>query len=444
VLSKPDVSQREGDHFFPFVLPGGRAVLFTITAPGQVENAQVALLDVKTGNHKTLIRGGSNAEYVETGHLVYAAAGSLRAVRFDLARLEVQSDPFPVVERVTVSNTGAANYAIARHGTLVFVPGGAGIQTPPRSLVWVNRQGREEPIKAPPRAYTVPRLSPDGTRVALEIRDLENDIWIWDLARQTLTRLTFDPALDQAPVWTPDGRRVIFASPRGGPPNLFAHAADGTGADERLTTSTVAQLPNSAAPDGTGVAGFEVGSAGPDVAFFTLPAPAKTLPAPTTPASSAPNQTRVLVKTTFVEINAEISPDGRFIAYQSTESGQNQIYVRPFPNVDAGRWQPSTGGGSRPAWNRNGRELFYLDGSGALTSVPVQLSGPSFSVGNPARVIETHYAAPGGARPYDVAPDGQRFLMIKDLSTADDKVTSPSLVVVERWFEELKARLPAR
>ena len=174
VLTTPDAAQHEGDHAFPSVLPGGRGVLFTITAAGQADNAQVAVLDLKTGQRKTLVRGGSQAEYVDpsvgtgqAGYLIYAAAGTLRAVRFDPVRLEVLGDPVTVVDHVMMKPTGAANYAVSRQGTLVYVPGGVSVQTTPRSLVWVDRKGHEEPIKAPLRAYGPPRISPDGTRVAV-------------------------------------------------------------------------------------------------------------------------------------------------------------------------------------------------------------------------------------------------------------------------------------
>ena len=180
VLTKPDPTRGEVDHVFPSVLPGGRAVLFTITMTGGTsDNAQVAVLDTTTGQHKTLIRGGSHAEYVAPGYLVYAFARTLRAVRFDPVRLEVLSDPVPVVEQVMTMSNGVAEFSVSRQGTLVYVPSGTeAAPAASRSLVWVNRQGHEEPIKAPPRAYAVPRLSPDGTRVALDIRDQDSDIWI--------------------------------------------------------------------------------------------------------------------------------------------------------------------------------------------------------------------------------------------------------------------------
>ncbi len=360
------------------MLPGGRGALFTIVS-GSAETAQVAVLDLKTGQRKTLIRGGSHAEYVESGHLVYAAAGTLRAVRFDLARLEVTGDAVPVVEHVTMGSTGAADFVVSRQGTLVYVPGSAGGQL--RQLVWVDRKGHEAPIPAPPRAYVVPRLSPDGARVALQILDQELDLWTWDLARQTLTRLTFDPGLDISPVWTPDSRRILFASTRAGPFNLYWHAADGTGADERLMTSANNQYPTSVTPDGTHVLGFEIfPKAGQDIVQFALDGEASARGAGAS-AASVQRPSEPLVQTIFSERNAEISSDGRDVAYESNESGKFEVYVRPYPKVNDGRWPVSTGGGSRPAWARNGRELFFLDASNTLMAVPVQTTGATFVAG---------------------------------------------------------------
>jgi serine/threonine-protein kinase len=436
VLTKPDPVHGEVGHLFPSVLPGGAAVLFTITAP-QLENSQVAVLDLKTGQRKILIRGGSQAEYVDTGHLVYAAAGSLRAVRFDLKRLEVVSDPVPVVEQVLTATSGEASFALSRTGTLLYVPGGlAGVQGAPRSLVWVNRQGKEDAIKAPLRPYTYPRLSPDGSRLAIDIRDQENDIWIWDLARETLTRLTFDPSSDSYPVWTPDSRRVVFASQRAGASNLYWQAADGTGTVERLTTNPNTQNPTSISHDGMRLVFYEiVPKTGADLYLLPLQGERRAMP---------------LVQTTFTERNAEISPDGGWIAYESNKSGQFQIYVQPFPNVDAGHWQVSTSGGStRPLWARSGKELFYLSGDGTLTTVPVRTVGSTFSAGNPSKVFDTKYYGTGsgtGGRTYDVSADGQRFLMIKDAPTTDQQpgATPASMIVSLNWTEELKRLSPAK
>ena len=253
VLTTPDAAERESDHAFPSVLPGGRGVLFTIMGAGEADNAQVAVLDSRTGRRKTLVRGGSQAEYVDAspgtaqaGYLIYASAGTLRAVRFDLARLEVLGAPVTVVENVMTKATGAANYSISRQGTLFYVSGGVNAQMTPKSLVWVDRSGREERINAPLRAYGAPRLSPDGTRLALNVSSdhQSTDIWIWDLARETLRRLTFGPGINGLPLWTPDGRRIIFTSNRTGVFNLYSQAVDGTGAVDRLTTSANPQYPD--------------------------------------------------------------------------------------------------------------------------------------------------------------------------------------------------------
>jgi len=188
VLTKPNPDGGENDHLFPQVLPGSRAVLFTITAPaGGMDASHLAVLDLRSGTHKIVLRGGSQGYYVPSGHLVYAAAGTLRAVAFDLDRLEPIGTPVPVLSSLATLPNGTAEFDIASDGTLVYVAGGAGV-APMRTLVWVDRRGREEAIKAPARSYNQPRLSPDGTRVAVDIRDKENDIWVWEFAGETLSR----------------------------------------------------------------------------------------------------------------------------------------------------------------------------------------------------------------------------------------------------------------
>jgi serine/threonine-protein kinase len=426
-------------------LPGGRGVLFTTGAAGPEASAQVAVLDLTNGQRKTLIRGGSQAEYVDSsagskqgGYLIYAAAGALRAVRFDPVRLEVLGDPVTVVEHVMVKPSGAANYAVSGPGTLVYMTPGASVQNTPRSLVWVDRQGREEPIKAPRRAYSVPRVSPDGKRLAVTVNDQESaDIWIWDFARETMRRLTFDPGGDGMPVWTPDGTRIIFMSNRAGMPNLYAQAADGTATVDRLTTSANSQWPTSITPDGRHVVGFEAGprTTG-DVVVFPLTSPASR------PGSGVnASLLEALVETRFKGAHPDISPNGRYVAYRSSESGRNEVYVRPFPQVDSGSWQISTRGGTRPAWARSGRELFYVDESMTLIGVPVRTSGSTFSIGSPAKVFDTQYAEPNPSRHYDVSADGQRFLMMKDNAAGDPSATAASMVVVLHWTEELKQRV---
>ncbi|HET9195673.1 MAG TPA: protein kinase [Vicinamibacterales bacterium] len=426
-LTRPDRARGEDDHLWPEILPGGQAVLFTITATtGGLDRAQIAVLDLRTGAQTVLIRGGRAARYVSSGHVVYAAAGRLHAVAFDLARLVVAGTPVIVQPEVPVPANGG--WAVTADGTLVYVSGGVPIVE--RSLVWVDRQGRETPIPAaPPRNYAFPRLSPDGTRLALYIPDQEVDIWLWDLARATLRRATFDPTVDIFPVWRrPDGRQLLFSSNRAGAVNLFAQAADGSGDVTRLTTSPNIQHATSVSPDGTRLVFTETArTTAQDVMELRL---------------DGTGAVRTLVQTPDSERNAEVSPDGRWLAYEANYSGRYDIYVRPFPDTrSGGYWQVSTDGGTRPLWARNSAELFYLSPTGALMRVGVAL-GPIWAPTAPTRLFEGRYgvAASQAGRTYDIAPDGKRFLMIKPIDSADQ--TPASLVVVQNWHQDLKRLVP--
>jgi serine/threonine-protein kinase len=428
VLTTPNRERGEADHLWPEFLPGGHALLFTITqAAGGTDNAQVAVLDLRTGTQKILVRGGTHAHYVQSGHLVYAAAGTLRAVAFDSDRLEVGTMPVPVLSQVATTEAGGAEFDVSRSGTLVYLPGG--VQAVARTLVWIDRQGRQELIKAPARGYLYPRLSPDGTRVALDIRDQDNDIWIWDTGRETLTRFTVDPALDRFPVWMPDGRRLVFASDRRGVFNLFSQAADATETAERLLESAEVQMPMSVSPDGRRIVIRQGSGNGMDLMTLNL---------------EGDRGTEALVKGAFSDGNGMISPvEGRWLAYNSDESGQFEIYVRPFPNVNAGHWQVSTSGGVQPLWARNGRELFYVTPTGDVMGVQVG-AGPGWTTNAPAKVITAngyYFGGQGAAATYDVSPDGRRFLMIKQRDPQAE-TTPTSLVVVQNWLEELKRLVP--
>ena len=426
VLTRPNLADGEDDHVWPQILPGGQAVLFTITATtGGPDQAQVAVLDLRTGTQSVLIRGGSDARYVASGHLVYRATGRLNAVPFDLARLAVRGTPVTVQPEVLTEG----DMAVAADGTLAYLSGG--VSKVGRSLVWVDRKGQETPIPAPPRNYAYPRLSADGTRLAIYVPDQEIDIWLWDLALATLSRATFDPGVDIYPVWPPDGRQILFSSGRAGAVNLFAQAADGSGDVTRLTTSANIQHATSVTPDGTRLVFTEIAPrTGPDVMQFRLDG---------TQAITA------LVQTPFSERNGEVSPDGRWLAYEANDAGRFNIYVRPFPDVSSGYWQVSTDGGTRPLWARNSLELFFLGATGALMRVGVT-PGPTWTATVPTRLFEGPYgAAPNqNGRTYEIAPDGKRFLMIKAGGSADQTAMPTSLVVVQNWREELKRLVPTK
>jgi serine/threonine-protein kinase len=421
---------------WPEFLPGRHAVLFTIMpATGGPDNTQIAVLDLRTNTQTVLVRGGHHAHYVPSGHLVYGGpGGTLRAVPFDLDRLAVMGIPVPVVEEVAITPYGAVDVVVAANGTLAYVAGGVATEVQ-RSLVWVDRTGREEPLLAPQRTYVYPRISPDGTRIAISARDQLQDIWVWDIAHATLTRATFDADVNQYPVWTRDGRRLLFGTGIQGAGEVFWQAADGTGSAERLSVGSTDrpadQQPLSISPDGSRVV-VRQGISPFDLSLLFLGGERRTEP---------------LTRTPFNELNAEISPDGRWLAYESNESGQREVYVRPFPEVSGGRWQVSTAGGTRPVWARNGQELFYMAVEGdqaTLMSVRVA-GGTTWSAGAPTKLFVGRYffadalASIGEGRTYDVSPDGRRFLMIKQ---PGEYQSGRNIVVVQNFVEELKRLVP--
>ena len=429
------------------LLPGGRGVLVALIPVGSwfTGSSEVAVLDLKTGQHKTLIRGASAPQYVpvsaRTGYVVYAAADTLLALPFDLERLDVLGDPVPVVEHVDMAASGAANFDISRAGTLVYVPAGAATS---RSLVWVDRAGRETPTNVPPHAYSFLRLSPDGTRVVLADPE-EHRLWIWDLARETLRSLTAGSSENGFPIWTRDSRSIIFTSNRSGAFNLYSQLADGSGPVVRLTMSANRQFPNSMTRDGSQILGAEARlSSRLDIVVFSAasaPQAPNSAPAgPTMPFAV----TGTLVQTPALEYNAISSPEGRFFAYQSNESGRMEIYVKPFPPDGDVRWQLSTTGGTSPVWAPNGRELFYRDVSNAVIAVPVETNRATWHAGSPTKLLDSKYAAPTDMFNYEVSPDGQRFLMFKETTAGDRNAAPANIVVVINWLEELKRLAPIK
>lgn len=428
-LTAPDSSQGELGHVLPSALPGGQAVLFT-TVAARPEDTAVAILDLQTGERKTLLKGGRDARYMPPGHLVYATGEGVSAVAFDLAQRAVVGNPVRMIDRVGAAATGALNAAVTRSGMLVYLSEEVGDDAP-RSLVWLDRQGRETPIPAPRRAYETVRLSPDDTRAAVAIRDRDQDIWIWDFARRTLARLTSDPAADIAPAWTRDGRSVLFASTRTGIYQVYSQRADGTGPPMRLSDGEDSQLPDGMTPDGAFVVGRAVRPATQaDIVRFAM-------------SDGRIVTAENLIATRFDEWNADVSPDGRFIAYQSNESGRLEIYVQPYPGLADGRWQVSQTGGSQPQWTRGGRELIYVDAAGRLSSVTFESHGATVDLGHPVWLFTPQYSVQldSSFRSYDVSRDGQRFLMLTDAAEA---ARASGLVVVQAWVEEVTKLLPNR
>jgi serine/threonine-protein kinase len=423
-LTIPDRKRGQISHRWPEILPGGKALLFTIWTGGSFDSARIGVLSLETGEQRVLVEGGTYARYASSGHLVYARAGGLLAVPFNLRRLEVTGPPVSILEGVSMSPlSGAAEFSLSGDGSLAYVPGGPSVGE--RTLLWVDRKGGAvRPLAAPPRAYTCPRLSPDGQRLAVGIQGANPGLWLYDLARGTLTRLMSSP-MTSFPIWAPDGKNVTFAfSGLGGPYNLYWMPADGSGAAQPLTTSPNMQFPGSWSPDAQVLAFSEADpTTGWHIWVLKLGDDRKPQPFLQTPSN---------------ESGATFSPDGRWLTYQSDESGRREIYVRPFPGP-GGKLQISTEGGAEPVWARNGRELFYRNGD-KMMSAAVETK-PMFTAGKPKLLFEGHYEA--GLYPslanYDVSPDGQRFLMIK---ASEQEQASTQINVVLNGFEELKRRVP--
>jgi len=424
------IESGEGLYYSPRLLPDRDSLLFSLSA-GVAASEQTVVQSLSTGERTMLIETGGGARYLPTGHLIYLLGDGLFAMAFDLGTLTVSGGAVPLVQGVLPAALGAAgapNYAVAEDGTLVYVSGG-GIANAQNALVWVDRDGREESINAPPRTYFYPRISPDGTKVAIDIRDEELDIWVWELARETLTRLTFDPANDRFPSWSPDGQRIAFSTMRDSGVNnvlsIYSKAADGTGSAQRLAEGSGQMFPVSFAPDGSAIVvsgALAGGTQDDDIAILSL---------------EEQNSLTTILQTQFSEANPEVSPDGRWIAYSSDESGQVEIYVRPFPNVEDGRWQVSVGGGAQPLWAHGGEELFYRADE-AMMSVPVQ-TDENFVAGSPQLLFEIgNTLGLFGGRSYDVSQDG-RFLMVKELESASQIA---HILVVKNWFEELEQLAP--
>jgi serine/threonine-protein kinase len=418
------IKTRSASSLFPHILPDGKSVLYTDSAsPTQL---RVMVKSIESGQPRELFAGAAFG-YLPTGHIVYGLPDSntLFAIPFDLHTMEVKGGPVPMIEGVMGHGTQCA---VSDSGTLIYLAGTSGVGADQLTLVWVDRNGKEEPITSG-SGYLFPRISPDGTKVALRALTAANpDIWIWDLARKTMTRLTFDEASDVMSLWTPDGKRVAFRSDRGGKPSIYWKAADGTGADELLVSALGTNIgPRSWSADGKTLIFMDFTGTKTDVGAMSI---------------EGDRAKKSLLSDKYNKVDPEISPDGRWMAYSSDESGRFEIYLRPYPEVNGGKWQVSTSGGDWPIWSRDGRELFYRSGD-AFMAVLVKTK-PTISLETPKTMFRGTYAFSGTASigNWDVSPDGKRFLVIKSPGSAGAGGGPRKINIAVNWFEELKQRVP--
>ena len=431
ILTTPDPTQGEYSHRWPQFLPGGKTVLFTIDTGGSFDEARIGVLSLETGKVKVLLDGGTNARYSPTGHIVFARAGAVLAVPFDLERLERTGDPVTVIEGILMEPGGTAHFTFSDDGSLAYVPGGMLVTD--RKLVWVNRQGEVDPLPAEAREYMHPSLSPDGKQVAVTIREGSNyDVWVSEVERGSLGRLTSDPGEDFAPIWTPDGKQVTFGSEMAGTgPMLWWRPADGSGPQELLLEREEGrrgQYSSSWSPDGQTLAFNDLLDPVNGQDIWMLPLEGEQEP-------------WAFLNTEFEETGAMFSPDGRWLAYTSNETGRDEVYLQPFSVTGPrGTKQVSVGGGAEPLWAQDSRDLFYRNGDKMMAvAIETELE---LSVGTPRLLFEGRFLPvlsgdePGSS--YDISPDGKRFLMIQ----REQDLVPTEIIVVLNWFEELKRLVP--
>ena len=432
------LEEGEVAHASPQLLPGGQAVLFTSRDNvSNLDGVRLEVLDLETRERKVVQEGSEFGRYVPTGHLVYVVDDTLFAVPFALAALDVVGSAIPILSGI--DSGGSDNlgdlvqpFSVAPTGTLAYLADSGGETEYP--VVWVDRQGNTTPLWDEPGEYGHPQLSPDGTRLALVAHRNDNvDIWIYDIERGTPTRLTFDAGRDDDQTWSPDGQHLAFESERDQSFSMNRVRADGSGEVERLAECDVDCWPYDWSRDGRFLAYGEFNS---DIVNIWV-----------LPLQGERNPQVFRNSAALWMIGAAFSPNGRWMAYESPESGRLEIYVRPYPPAP-GQWSISSDGGTQARWSADGRELFYRTDSGIMV-VAVEADADVFSVG-PAEELFTGafrsrtrgdvQVAGEPYEDYDVAPDGQRFVMFP--RSEDDEARNDHVTLVFNWFEELERLVP--
>ena len=433
-LTNVDADAGETSHRWPQVLPGVQAILYT--ASTREDDASLVVQALPGGPKKIVQPAGFHGRYLPSGHLVYIREGALFAVAFDLDRLEVRGRPARAVEGVSSRVTSAgARFSFSDRGDLVYVAQ----QGPAVSTIdWVDGAGNREPLRSVPGVYNGLHFSPDGDRLAMDIRDRDQaDVWVFEWSRDALSRLTFAPGDDSLPIWTPDGRRITFTSDRADPGtgNLYWQPADGTGEAVRLTASDHRQWPGSWDPSGKFLAFCEMkpGLASPDVLILPMEGSEESGWKAGTPW--------VFLDSPRVENTPEFSPDGRWIAYMSNQAGPFEVYVVPFPGP-GGKWQISTAGGRSPAWSRSAAEIFYQAPDERIMVVPYTVEGDKFMPGKARVWSEQPVGVPANASiGYGLFRDGQRFAVTTNLR--ESVARQDRIVFILNFFDYLRQIAPA-
>jgi len=409
-LFEPEESEQQLHQVFPHFLPnqGGKRGLLFAKGPAPA-NTEIVVLDLESGSQDALAPG-SRPVYSPTGHIVYESANALWALPFSVETLRATGEPFPV--------SGSGSLAsVSRDGTLVYLHGD---ETGLQQLIWRDRAGRKlGTIGAPQPEIELPVLSPDGSQVVVQALENDNtDIWVHETARGLKRRLTFDPEDGFRPTWTPSGDKISFSSVRDGSMDVFIQPADGSGEAESLLATPGGEWGFDWSADGK----YLVGSGEGKLWYLR--------------AEEGGNgyQQVMFLETSFSAVGPDLSPDAKFLAYQSNESGRYEVYVQPFPDGGAKR-QVSTKGGSQPRWRGDGKEIFYVEGA-TLMAVSVTTS-PAFSIGAAQPLFEDGPAFEGRGQQYDVTLDGQRFVVVETLGDGD---AGAAIHVVQNWYEEFRDR----
>jgi serine/threonine-protein kinase len=415
----------EHSHFWPHALPNGKQVFFTIFR--NTQDLSIAILDVETGEYESVIDRGMSAKYLPSGHLLYAWAGDLIAVPFDLKKMKPSGAPIPVLEGVTMNRMGLAHFSLSDQGSLAYIQGS--LAADESEIVSVDLDGKVESLPFPPGLYQSPRLSPDGRQLVITKSEPSPNLWIYGLERGTLRRLTDEQSDEYWAIWTPDGMSIVYNSTRSGEPivNLHIKPSDGSSQGKIFTTGKNHQQPKSWSPDGKLLLLTEGlnPDTGLDILILSL---------------EGEKKPELYLNSRYNEGNAHFSPDGRWIAFASDESGRFEIYVQTYPGP--GPITPiSTDGGIDLAWAPDGKALYYRDISGDKMMKVSFITEPELHVGKPQILFEDKFQEGYlWGRNFDIFPDGKRFIM---LTEREQEIKKTQIHVAINWLEELKRLVPS-